>query len=84
MTGETSEGGRRVRVVPRPGPGPRPAGVAPPHAGPPHAGPLTRLAHRTAAERHGRGAEADATAHRNSESTDTLIRRRATASLPTP
>jgi hypothetical protein len=39
MTGETSEGARRVRVVPRPGPGPRPAGVAPHHAGPHHAAP---------------------------------------------
>jgi hypothetical protein len=39
MTGETSDGAHRVRVVPRPGPGPRPAGAGPSHAGPFHAGP---------------------------------------------
>ena len=38
MTGETSEGARRVRVVPRPGPGP--SGPAPAHVAPPHAGPV--------------------------------------------
>lgn len=45
MTGPTSEGAPRVRVVPRPGPAPRPGGAVPADAGPrgwtpPHAGPV--------------------------------------------
>jgi hypothetical protein len=45
MTGQTSEGARRVRVVPRPAPGPRSGGTVPPQSGPlggtpAHAGPV--------------------------------------------
>jgi hypothetical protein len=40
MTGETSESARRVRVVPRPGPGARAADAAPVHPAPVHPAPV--------------------------------------------